>query len=57
MFFFRWECDCHLRDFRQWLTRSNVPRPIEPVCQGPRRLMGIRVRLYNFGGNSTIFTS
>ena len=39
----RWSCDCHLRNLRLWLSQSNVPRPVEPVCHGPRRLLGIRV--------------
>eukprot|EP00095_Tigriopus_kingsejongensis_P009338 maker-scaffold247_size239117-snap-gene-1.26 protein:Tk09338 transcript:maker-scaffold247_size239117-snap-gene-1.26-mRNA-1 annotation:"PREDICTED: uncharacterized protein LOC103514474" len=39
----RWSCDCHQRGFRLWLTQSNVPRPMEPVCHGPRRLLGIRI--------------
>ena len=39
----RWSCDCRLRSLRLWLSQSNVPRPVEPVCHGPRRLLGIRV--------------
>ena len=40
----RWTCDCRLRSFRLWLTQSNVPRMVEPSCQGPRRLLGIHVQ-------------
>lgn len=40
----RWTCDCRLRSFRLWLTQSNVPRIVEPVCQGPRRLLGIHIQ-------------
>ena len=41
---FRWTCDCRLRSFRLWLTQSNVPRIVEPSCQGPRRLVGIHIQ-------------
>ena len=41
---FRWTCDCRLRSFRLWLTQSNVPRMVEPSCQGPRRLVGIHIQ-------------
>ena len=40
----RWTCDCRLRSFRLWLTQSNVPRMVEPSCQGPRRLVGIHIQ-------------
>ena len=45
-FICRWRCDCHLRSFRMWLIKSNVPleHGVEPVCQSPRRLLGIRVK-------------
>ena len=39
----RWSCDCYLRAMRLWLARSNVPRPIDPVCYAPRRLFGVRI--------------
>ena len=41
---YRWTCDCRLRSFRLWLTQSNVPRIVEPVCQGPRRLQRIHIQ-------------
>ncbi|XP_040563746.1 uncharacterized protein [Lepeophtheirus salmonis] len=41
----RWMCDCRLRNFRHWLTKNQyVPRPVEPACIGPRRLLGLRVQ-------------
>eukprot|EP00090_Calanus_glacialis_P015955 TRINITY_DN25066_c0_g1_i1.p1 TRINITY_DN25066_c0_g1~~TRINITY_DN25066_c0_g1_i1.p1 ORF type:complete len:745 (+),score=89.43 TRINITY_DN25066_c0_g1_i1:217-2451(+) len=38
-----WHCDCQLKNLRDWLTKSNVPRLFEPVCQTPRRLQGFKV--------------
>jgi Leucine-rich repeat (LRR) protein len=38
-----WECDCRLRELKEWLGRSNVPRTVEPVCERPVRLQGFRV--------------
>ena len=43
-YYSRWTCDCRLRSFRLWLTQSNVPRMVEPSCQGPRRLLGIHIQ-------------
>ena len=38
-----WHCDCHLRQMRDWLVETNVPRLYEPVCQSPRRLTGFKL--------------
>jgi len=38
-----WHCDCQLKNLRDWLTKSNVPRLFEPVCHTPRRLQGFKV--------------
>merc|ERR1719334_1779992 len=32
-----WHCNCELNYLRDWLTKSDVPRLYEPVCQTPRR--------------------
>ena len=40
-----WHCDCHLTQFRQWLSTSNVPRTIEPTCHSPDRLVGFRIEV------------
>lgn len=34
-----WRCDCHLRSFRQWLDKHNVPY-VPPGCVKPVRLKG-----------------
>ncbi|PSN58172.1 hypothetical protein C0J52_00975 [Blattella germanica] len=34
-----WQCDCHLRAAKQWLTKNNIPYPVAPVCHGgPERV-------------------
>lgn len=33
-----WNCDCNLRDLHSWLSNSNVPRIVEPICSQPDRL-------------------
>ena len=38
-----WHCDCQLKNLRDWLTQSNVPRLFEPVCRTPHRLQGFKV--------------
>jgi hypothetical protein len=35
-----WQCDCHLRAAKQWLTKNNIPYPVTPICQGgPERVV------------------
>jgi Leucine-rich repeat (LRR) protein len=43
-----WECDCRLRELKDWLSRSNVPRTVEPVCERPVRLQGFRVGVLRY---------
>ncbi|KAJ9591506.1 hypothetical protein L9F63_001943 [Diploptera punctata] len=34
-----WQCDCHLRAAKQWLTKNNIPYPVAPICNGgPERV-------------------
>lgn len=36
-----WNCDCHLRPAREWMTKYNVPLSIPPTCSGPEKLQGM----------------
>ena len=38
-----WNCDCHLRQLRDWLVQTNVPRLYEPTCYTPHRLTGFKI--------------
>ena len=48
-----WECDCRLRELKDWLSRSNVPRSVEPVCERPARLQGFKVGVLRDVGKAT----
>ena len=42
-----WQCDCHLRQLRDWLVQTNVPRLYEPTCHSPHRLTGFKITTIN----------
>ena len=42
-----WHCDCHLRQLRDWLVQTNVPRLYEPTCHSPHRLTGFKITTIN----------
>ncbi|KAK6635978.1 hypothetical protein RUM43_009630 [Polyplax serrata] len=35
-----WVCDCKMRSVKEWLSLSNVPYTVEPVCDKPERISG-----------------
>lgn len=35
-----WNCDCKLRDLREWMTQYNIPLTSSPHCSSPERLSG-----------------
>lgn len=40
----KWECDCHILDFRAWLLAFRVPQRIEPICNGPIHHKGQNIK-------------
>ena len=42
-----WHCDCHLRQLRDWLVQTNVPRLYEPTCHSPHLLTGFKITTIN----------
>ncbi|XP_037960618.1 uncharacterized protein LOC119689787 [Teleopsis dalmanni] len=35
-----WQCDCRLRELKNWLVVKNIPYPVAPLCAGgPERLI------------------
>ena len=42
-----WHCDCHLRQLRDWMVRTNVPRLYEPTCHSPSRLSPFKITTVN----------
>ena len=35
-----WNCDCKLRDLRDWMLQHNIPLSYSPNCSTPVRLSG-----------------
>ncbi|KAL1506647.1 hypothetical protein ABEB36_005972 [Hypothenemus hampei] len=39
-----WVCDCHILDFRDWLTTFHIPLSSDPNCTTPARLKNVLVK-------------
>lgn len=40
-----WTCDCHIQDFRDWLSAFHVPLQSDPECTEPIRLKNTLVKI------------
>ena len=40
----KWNCDCHLTDFQNFLANNSVPYEAEPYCSLPDRISGQLIR-------------
>ncbi|XP_066146678.1 leucine-rich repeat-containing protein 24-like [Euwallacea fornicatus] len=39
-----WTCDCHIQDFRNWLSSFHIPLSSDPECKEPSRLRNVLVK-------------
>lgn len=39
-----WTCDCHIREFHDWLVKFHIPLSTDPACTEPPRLQNLLVK-------------